>query len=285
MWSLFMIDTHLAGGYGDFTLVPQNVTHIKLPCHDQAFALGVEEHPPILHDVPQTSSLESCSPLAHVVVLRALRHKLLAFTKSAVDLSLGPQLESKIQAYQRSLDKFLADLPPSLHFSEDASRLHSYVPTFMQYATIHVMWHGTHLILYRLVLTDLKEALCSETVSTLSPHAAHGYWQRCSDHAQALARVLASLLAARREFAILDLDLAVSAYQCSRVLFCLYRANHPEMSKATVQQHSSTCRTFVQSMLPQSEAVRTIVSHEAPKHVGFSSFTSAHAQRANAVQP
>lgn len=263
-WSLFMIDTHLAGGYRDFTLMPAEMMHIRLPCGEEAFAVGGIDDTPFLH----SSGDHLMSPLALVVKLRSLRHHVLSFTKEAAAVrSSEDGLEAKINGVQASLDAYLTQVPDSYRFSDHAAQLHSYSPTFGYLATINIIWHGTHLILYRLVLAGMKEAIQQRAIDVLDPFALSSYRLRCFDHATALSKVLASLVRTKPQWAILDLDLAVSAYQCLRVLFCLYRIGDPIIDLAELQIHSDVCKAFVHFLFPECEAIRYIVSHVGPAGV------------------
>lgn len=256
-WSLFTIDTHLAGGYRDFSLFPSEIMHVALLCGEEAFALGGSEGAPILQDF---ASHTVPSPLACVIRVRWLRHKVLAFTKQ---MALGPVescLDCKVQGLQAELDSFWRYLPEDLGLCPRASRLHAYSTTFPQFATINIVFHGAHLILYRLVLDGMKEALRPQALTVIGPEICSSYRQRCFDHAIALCKGLAGLTEARPTWALLDLDLAVSAYQCLRVTFCLQRMGQTGVSTDEIQSYAQTCREFVACLFPDCEAIRYIVS-------------------------
>lgn len=264
LWSLFMIDTHIAGGYQDFALLPADIIHVQLPCHEDTYKLNLPSATPSLHDgntaLAGSTAMEELSPLAQVIRVRWLRHRVLAFTKKAAVLKLDRSLDVEVRVLQDELDSFLASLPPNLHFSEDTARLHSYSNTFSAFATIHIVWYTTHCILYRLTMHGIKEALPSQVIDSLEPAFVEHCRRQCLEKSRGMAEVFRTVTCSGMNMACVDLDMAVNAYQCARMLFYLYRMMPGEVGFNDLQTLVGYCETFVNGLVPDCEALRYIVS-------------------------
>lgn len=263
-WSLFMIDSHLAGGYRDFALLPSDMMHIRLPCHEPAFQTGGSELPSYLRPRNVTDSADdtphALNALALVVKLRWLRHRILAFTKTVLAHSTDAPLHQQIQALQQELNDFMANLPEGFEFNERSARLQAYSPTFAAFAMIHIIWHGAHLILFRLALTGMKEALAERSNALIGDNLVYQYRNECSRHATMLGKALDCLREAKPTPMIFDMDIAVGVYQCLRVLFCLYHLRFPGVSLEDLQAHAQSCLSFVQCSSPKCKALIFIAS-------------------------
>jgi hypothetical protein len=266
MWSLFAIDSHLAGGYSDFSLLSSQDIHIQLPCLEHNFALGTAEDVPrlgnALQSIKSSTGQTDLNTLAYVIQLRWLRHKVLTFTKSCVRNPDPNGVNVQVTALQEELDQFLANLPKNLRYSEGNLALHSYSPTFLAFATIHIVWHGVHCILYRLAAGGLKESLPLQILEAVGLERTTAYRHRGFAHAKRSAEIIAAITHSKPASAILDTDMAVSAYQCARMLFCLHETASPTLSLDELSVLVESCRQFLQEFFPSCEAIRCIVSKE-----------------------
>jgi Fungal specific transcription factor domain len=257
LWSLFMIDTHLAGGYQDFTLCPADIIHVQLPCHEINYKLNLPSQAP---NLSSSTTAEELSPLAHVIHVRWLRHRVLAFTKKTAVLKLNRPLNIEVRAFQQELNTYIASLPTNLHFSAHNARLHSYSDTFSAFATIHIVWHTTHCILYRLTLHGMKEALPSHVIDDLDPSFVYDCRAQCLEKSRTMAEVIRVVTLSGVDITLMDLDMAVNAYQCARMLFHLHRSMPDAIGASDLHACVGYCEAFVNSLLPDCETLQYIVS-------------------------
>ncbi|KAF3770878.1 hypothetical protein M406DRAFT_217057, partial [Cryphonectria parasitica EP155] len=223
-WSLFMIDTQVASGYDDFSLSTVGRAYIQLPCSEQDFSLGLAR--PVdkleINIAAARAPIESSelNPLAQVVRVKWLRYKTLQSTIRIV-ATTQVDLGDEVKSLQEDLDAFSAQLPAGLQLSEQNARLHAYWTSFSAYATIHIIWFAVRMIVYRLALPGVKEALPGHVLRRLDPSIAMHCHTRCLEAANLMADALKLLLACRAKTSVVDLDLASCTYQCARILFHL----------------------------------------------------------------
>jgi hypothetical protein len=252
MWSLYILDTVLAGGYHNFSLLPEQMLQIQLPCRETNFILN---QPEVVEKVYQYDHENGLDGLALAIRAMRLRHRVLLFTKSAIIDTMG--LESHIQSLQKDLDDFAARIPSAFVFSLSNARLHAYSTTLPVFATIHLVLQGAHCILFRLMMHGLKEALSYDASSRLGENFVTQCQQRCLRSAIAQANVVSCLLSLKTD-TMLDIDLAVSAYQSLRIISHCYHTNLGDVVASELFSLGRQYRELFQRMFPHCEAMRRI---------------------------
>ncbi|KAH8883691.1 hypothetical protein GQ53DRAFT_882075 [Thozetella sp. PMI_491] len=259
MWSLFMIDTTLAAGYRDFTLCPAEIMHIRLPCHDRNFKLDLPQTVARLQ--VETSELRNhdLGSLALTIRVMWLRHRVLQFSKKAAASEVS-HLEQEIHSFQAELDSYLSSLPSPFQLSETNIRLHAYSTSLPAFAMIHVMWLGTHCILYRLAIDGFKEALPSDVLKALDPRFIAHCQDRCLESSRKMIELFINMLSLKLDVPVMDVDIGVSAYQAARILSHLWRVIPEVVSIDEFLEQTACCLDFLKTMCIGSNALEHIVS-------------------------
>lgn len=248
MWSLYCLDIAISGGYEEFSLWRADRINVGLPCNERNFEFDLSQ--PTERLISNTAEgspkphAEGVASLALHVRILYLRQKVNEFTKSALvsRSAAAAELQTGIDGLQQELDDFAARLPASFQFSDNSLRLRAYSPRICIFVMIHVWWHQCHCDLYRLALTGFRNALPPSTFQSFAPEFLKRCQTRCVEHASSMADIFSKLqkLGARP---VADLELAVCAAQCARMLYYAYRLNPNELglSADTVIGHANAC--------------------------------------------
>ncbi|EXM16540.1 hypothetical protein FOTG_15187 [Fusarium oxysporum f. sp. vasinfectum 25433] len=262
MWSLYLIDSVMSAGYRDFALASSQLLHIQLPTHDSNFDFDVPEQGDYLGSTHHGPEGKAPSILGLVIQIMHIRYNVLDFTKKAVtsyvDMSeFGPQVD----AFQLEFNNYQSRLPTQFQVSTRNIQLHAHSPSLSSFLSIQVNWHMAQCNLYRLTMEGLVEALPQHALAALDLEFLGACRARCYESAKSLADILCTVLSVRPHCIALDLDIAVSIYQCLRILA---HANStlkivPDDKAEAVQTHYQTCIDFLESMFFESEATIAIV--------------------------
>lgn len=229
MWSLYCIDTGISGGYRDFTLWDADRIHVGLPCNERNFEFDLPQPTErLIHDPddPHAQQVEDIGSLALHIRIQHIRRRIMEFTKRVVfgrDVK-ADELQGGVWALHKDLDDFAAHLPTSFQFSESSLRLRAYSPRICVFIMIHVWWHQCFCDLYRLALIGLREALSRSTLENLDDNFLNHCQRQCVEHSMAMANIFASMQKLNAK-PVTDLDLAICAYQCARMLTYAYHTN------------------------------------------------------------
>lgn len=221
MWSLYIIDTTMAGGARDLVLCSTHSIHIQLPCQERNFEFDLRQETEPLQPKPKTPLPESIGSLGMYVRLLWLRHRILQITKDTV-LYRGNHIKnfpSKVRALEEELADFENSLPQSFRFSEKNLLLRAYSPRLCPYLLVHVWYRQLYCDLYRVTLTGLAEALPPDELKYLDNSFLADCRRKCLANATALAEVFRSFKALRTGCPVMESEVFVCAYQCSRLIF------------------------------------------------------------------
>ena len=248
MWSVYCIDAGISGGNRDFSLWRGDRIFVGLPCNERNFEFDLPQETekliPEPNPQPKSEQAEDIGSLALHIRIQHTRHKISEFTKDALNSrSIHPgDLQTKVLSLHRELEEFAAHLPASFQFSENSLRLRAYSPRICVFVMIHVWWRQCHCDLYRLGLIGLREALPHSTLEKFDESFIEHCQRQCVDHAIAMASIFASMqkLGAKP---VADLDLAICAYQCARMLKYAYHANSGKLnlSPDSVMEQFKVC--------------------------------------------
>lgn len=248
MWSVYCIDAGISGGNRDFSLWRGDRIFVGLPCNERNFEFDLpqdtEKLIPEPNPQPRSEQAEDIGSLALHIRIQHTRHKISEFTKDALNSrNIRPgELQTKVLSLHRELEEFAAHLPASFQFSENSLRLRAYSPRICVFVMIHVWWRQCHCDLYRLGLIGLREALPHSALEKFDESFIEHCQRQCVDHAIAMASIFASMqkLGAKP---VADLDLAICAYQCARMLKYAYHANSGKLnlSPESVMEQFKVC--------------------------------------------
>ncbi|KAF7559274.1 hypothetical protein G7046_g4871 [Stylonectria norvegica] len=247
MWALYCMDSGISGGYRDFSLWNSERINVGLPCNERNFEFDLPQPTQRLvynPDDPQVQQVEDIGSLALHIRIQHIRRRIMEFAKRVV---LGrnvqaDEIQTGIFALHKALDDFAAHLPTSFQFSESSLRLRAYSPRICVFIMIHIWWRQCFCDLYRLALVGLREALPRTALENLDESFIDHCQRQCFEHAMAMANIFASMqkLGAKP---VADLDLAICAYQCARMLtYALNNHAHKfDLSTEIVVERSRVC--------------------------------------------
>lgn len=223
MWALYCIDAGISAGYRDFALWRADRIFVSLPCNERNFEFDLPQPAEMLDpecNGPEMPHPEDVGSLALHIRILHLRQKIIEFTKDVLvsrDISSTSSLQEPVLALHQKLDDFASRLPASFQFSESSLRLRAYSPRICVFIMIHVWWHQCHCDLYRMTMAGFREALPESTLQNLDQSFLAHCQRQCVEHSLAMAGLFAAMqkLGAKP---VADLDLALCAYQCARML-------------------------------------------------------------------
>ncbi|KAG6006048.1 hypothetical protein E4U21_007408 [Claviceps maximensis] len=301
MWSLYCIDTGIAAGYRDFALWRAERIFVSLPCNERNFEFDLPQPAEMLNPDRDRSNVplsEDVGSLAIHIRILHLRQKIIEFTKDVLvsrTISDTSGLQEPILALHKQLDDFAGRLPASFQFSESSLRLRAYSPRICVFVMIHIWWHQCHCDLYRMTMAGFREALPEATLLCLDPAFLAHCQRQCVDHSLAMANIFASMqkLGAKP---VADLDLALCAYQCARMLkYALHGGGEKfGLTLDSVTEKAKVCLQAIKQccMGPAAGAIRSdlerLISQGLGSDVSSSSphETSLDANRSNhAAEP
>lgn len=245
MWAVYTIDSGVSGGHRDFSLWRPERIFIGLPCNERNFEFDLPQDTEKLIPEPNHQpSQEDVGSLALHIRIQHIRHKISEFTKEAVaNRNVLPRdLQTRVLSLNQELESFAAHLPASFQFSENSLRLRAYSPRICVFVMIHVWWRQCHCDLYRLGLIGLREALHRDTLAKFDESFIEHCQRQCVDHATAMASIFSSMQKLNAK-PVADLDLAICAYQCARMLKYAYHANsgHLNVPAEVIMEQFKVC--------------------------------------------
>ncbi|KEY68039.1 hypothetical protein S7711_06951 [Stachybotrys chartarum IBT 7711] len=254
MWALYCIDSTISGGYPDFSLWKAEHIHVTLPCNERNFEFDLPQPtekliPDSMTPVqPPPAHAEDVGSLALHIRILHLRRRICEFTKGVlVNRNISSaELQTQSLALHKELDDFATHLPASFQFSENSLRLRAFSPRICVFVMIHVWWRQCHCDLYRLGLVGLREALPRSALANIDPGFLDHCQRQCFDHSMAMAQIFSSMqkLGAKP---VTDLDLAICAYQCARMLAYSYYTN-AEKFKLTAESVLEQAKICLQAI-------------------------------------
>ncbi|OPB37509.1 Zn2Cys6 transcriptional regulator [Trichoderma guizhouense] len=229
MWAMYCIDTSICGGYPDFVLWRADQIHVYLPCNERNFEFDLpqqtEKLVPDSHQ-PRPPLAEDVGTLALHARILHIRQKIIEFTKVAqYDRGMeAAELQGRIFALDKELNDFATNLPTSFQFSENSLRLRAYSPRLCVFVMIHIWWRQCYCDLYRLALADINGGLPQSMLDMFDQGFLEHCHRQCVDHSLALTLIF-SLIQKLDAKPVADIDLAMCAYQCARMLMYLFQSN------------------------------------------------------------
>ncbi|KAI5461654.1 fungal-specific transcription factor domain-containing protein [Mariannaea sp. PMI_226] len=244
MWALYCVDSGISGGYRDYTLWTADRIHVGLPCNERNFEFDLPQATEKLVHNPNNPQVEDVGSLALHVRIQHMRRRIMEFTRRVVlsrNLKLD-DVQTGIWGLQKDLADFASHLPSSFQFSESSLRLRAYSPRICVFIMIHVWWRQCHCDLYRVALVGMREALPRSAILSMDEGFVSHCQQQCVEHALAMASIFASMQKLNAK-PVADLDLAVCAYQCARVLTYAYHTNPRkfELTASGVIERAKVC--------------------------------------------
>lgn len=264
MWSMYIIDTTLAGGIRELVLSPTSSMHIQLPCQERNFEFDLAQETEPLQPKPKTPLSDSVGSLGMYVRVLWLRHRILETTKEACISGRGLDvLPKKMTELAAELDDFEASLPHSFRLSEKNIVLRAYSPRLCPYLLVHIWWRQSYCDLYRIVLTGLEGALSAEHLDQLDASFVADCRRLCFEHAKGLSDIFRAFKALKNGCPVMELEVFACAYQCAKILFYMYHKSGSslELSAERAQDLAQQCLSAME-MIPVSCAASDMLKED-----------------------
>jgi hypothetical protein len=247
MWAIYCMDSSISGGYPDFALWNAEKIVVSLPCNERNFEFDLpQQTEKLIHNAnePRPSHIEDVGSLALHIRILYIRRKIIEFTKGVLlgrNMS-SAALQTRSLELHKELDDFATQLPASFQFSENSLRLRAYSPRICAFVMIHIWWRQCHCDLYRLGLVGLREALPRTALANIDDSFLEHCQRQCFDHSLAMANIF-SLMQKLNARPVADLDLAICAYQCVRMLTYSYytSSGRYDITAETVMDRAKIC--------------------------------------------
>lgn len=247
MWSLFCIDVGVSGGNSDFSLWKDDAIQVTLPCNERNFEFDLPQ--PAEKLVPETKDQNTAQgddigSLALHIRIQHIRKKIAEFTKGVLrskDIHAA-RMQTRVLTLHQELDDFAAQLPASFQFSDNSLHLRAYSPRLCVFVMIHLWWRQCHCDLYRIGLVGLRDAL-PRTVLENFPESFLEHCQRqCIDHSIAIVNIFSATQKLHAQM-VADIDLAMCAYQCTRILTYAHHINAEkfDLGADVVMERANIC--------------------------------------------
>ncbi|KAK7209080.1 hypothetical protein V2G26_016258 [Clonostachys chloroleuca] len=247
MWAIYCIDAGISGGNRDYSLWRSERLFLGLPCNERNFEFDLPQETEKLIPDPdhqRSPQAEDIGSVALHIRIQHIRHKISEFTKEALgNRDVNPRtLQTSVLSLHGELEDFAAHLPASFQFSEKSLQLRAYSPRICVFLMIHVWWRQCHCDLYRLGLVGLREALSRSVLENFDESFIEHCQRQCVDHAIAMANIFLSMQKLHAK-PVADLDLALCAYQCTRMLKYAYHAKsgNLNLTQENVMEHFKVC--------------------------------------------
>ncbi|KAH6977845.1 hypothetical protein EDB82DRAFT_433486 [Fusarium venenatum] len=161
MWSIYAVDKIFSGGIEDLTVCPTQRIHIRLPCSQHDFQLGLKSKAPFLGIKNDRDT--DLNSLANLFRLYDIRDRVLS--------------RGQLRSLDLELASFEKSLPEELQRDDNRLMLMCYSDEARTYTTLHTVLLSSRCDLHRFLTPGIREAVSPKAVDQ-TPRAYIEYCQR-----------------------------------------------------------------------------------------------------------
>ncbi|KAL4742522.1 hypothetical protein BDV11DRAFT_202620 [Aspergillus similis] len=218
VWAIYQLDRLYSGGMEDLAVCPVERMHIRLPCDERSFEMGISSKASFLDDIGVEPE---ANVDAHAFKLRllAIRDRILRYTKGVRRMGNSPaEGRTAMEALQVELNTFERRLPVELKLTPQRLVIMGHSREAATYAGLHALWMLCHCDLYRFCVPGIRESVSKEAL-VRTPSAFTEYCQQaCFSMAVRLCGLWSDLYHLDSSEYFGDEFLAVSIYQVTQIL-------------------------------------------------------------------
>ncbi|KAL4913652.1 hypothetical protein BDW62DRAFT_159093 [Aspergillus aurantiobrunneus] len=218
VWAVYQLDRLYSGGMEDLTVCPVERMHIRLPCDERSFEMGIRSKAGFLDD----NGIEPGANMdAHAFKLKllAIRDRILRYTKGVRRKGNSPaDSRTAMEALQVELNSFERNLPAELKLTPQRLVVMGHSREAGAYAGLHALWMMCHCDLYRFCVPGIREAVSKDALAQTPPHFIEFCQQACMGTAVRLCGLWSELYHLESSEYLGDEFLAVSIYQVTQIL-------------------------------------------------------------------
>ncbi|KAH8702206.1 hypothetical protein BGW36DRAFT_289203 [Talaromyces proteolyticus] len=219
VWIIYEMDCLCSGGIDDLAVCPVERIHIRLPCDERTFEMGIPSKARFLKDTRQDPGA-NVDAHAFNLELLFIRDRILSrYTKNVRRTGKSPaESHQEMESLQAELDRFERSLPLELKLSSRSLVVMGHSREASAYARLHTMWLMCHCDLYRFCVPGIRESVPKDALA-LTPSDFIEYCQRvCLSNAVQLCGLWSNLYHLESSERLGDGFLAVAIYQVSGIL-------------------------------------------------------------------
>ncbi|KAL4999748.1 fungal-specific transcription factor domain-containing protein [Aspergillus recurvatus] len=217
-WAIYQLDRLYSGGMEDLAVCPVERMHIRLPCDERSFEMGIPSKASFLDDVGVEPE---ANVDAHAFKLRllAIRDRILRYTKGVRRRGNSPaENRTVMEALQIELNTFERTLPVELKLTPQRLVIMGHSREAGTYAGLHGLWMMCHCDLYRFCVPGLRESVSKDALAQTPLSFIEYCQQACFDTAVRLCGLWSDLYHLESSEYFGDEFLAVSIYQVTQIL-------------------------------------------------------------------
>lgn len=211
-WSLYLLDDLFCVGLNEYELCRSETVQLELPRSSLEDVSG----PPVYLAMGQVLEPDVMGREAAIMRLAAIRRSIMKLTRRVLarDSDLRVLLAEVIR-FESELRQLQGQLLEADRYPQrDLSRFQWQ----SSYLMLHVSWHQCHCDLYRLFVSGYTEASPLSILESMSPNDQLKLREKCFKHAESIAQLLSEFLRQNDTVLLLELDTAVCAYHCARLI-------------------------------------------------------------------
>ncbi|KAL2839948.1 hypothetical protein BJY01DRAFT_218807 [Aspergillus pseudoustus] len=223
VWVIYLLDRLFSGGIEDLKVCPLERIHIRLPCDERSFEMGIPSKAGFIGDTSQELGAYM-HPHAFKLALLATRDRILRYTKDMRRNGKSPvEGRPEMKTLQAELDMFEQGLPPELKLTSQRLAVLGHSREAGAYAGLHSLWMMCHCDLYRFCVPGIRESVSKDALAITPPEFIEYCQQQCLSKAIQLCDLWSHLYHLESSECLGDEFLAVSIYQVAQILHHLPR--------------------------------------------------------------
>ena len=127
---------------------------------------------------------------------------------------------------------------------------------------LHIWWHQCHCDLYCFLTTGFRESVSRGTLQQIEPDFVSCCQTNRLEHAKSIVDILTAFLDLDAELPVMDSDIAVCAYQSTRILFHAFHIGAAKFSLTAdlVSEMAEICLSVLKKLARTSSIIEKIVS-------------------------
>ncbi|KAL4867026.1 hypothetical protein BDV12DRAFT_210202 [Aspergillus spectabilis] len=218
VWAIYQLDRLYSGGNEDLTVCPVERIHIRLPCDERSFEMGILSKAGFLDEIGIEPGA-NVDANAFKLRLLAIRDRILRYTKGVRRKGNSPsESRTEMEALQAELNTFERSLPVELKLTSYRLVVMGHSREAGAYVGLHALWMMCHCDLYRFCVPGIRESVSKDALAQTPPEFIEYCQQACLSIAARLCELWSDLYHLESSEYFGDEFLAVSVYQVTQIL-------------------------------------------------------------------
>ncbi|KUL84036.1 hypothetical protein ZTR_07155 [Talaromyces verruculosus] len=218
VWAIYHQDRLFSGGIADLQVCPVEKMHIRLPCDDRSFEMGLISKAGFLDDddIDPSANMDT-----HAFKLRllAIRDRILRYTKNVRRTGNSPaESRAEMEALQIELNMFERNLPAELRLTPQRIVIMGHSREASVYAGLHSLWMMCHCDLYRFCVPGIRESVSKEALALTPPDFVEYCQRACLDFSVRFCEAWSNFYHLESSECLGGEFLVISIYQISQIL-------------------------------------------------------------------